>query len=168
MMLRGRGGVMNLWRRRQLLYHLQVRLLRGCRGRRRRRRRNNQLLLLLLLRRRSGVWRGRPLRCRRWRRRVICRRRRRRDPPLLGCHGRRRLEAVCHANAAAAGHSRRRRRCRCRLPSFRPPQPMRRSCLEVAAEADDAATVSLSVVRARPLFFKRSSDDDDGGGGDDD
>ena len=152
MMLRGRGGVMNLRRRRQLLYHLQVRLLRGCRGRRRRRR-NNQLLLLLLLRRRSGVWRGWPLRCnRRWRRRVICRRRRRRDPPLLGCHGRRRLEAVCHANAAAAGHSRRRRRCRCRLPSFRP-QPMR--SLEVGEDAEDAATVSLSVCPLRAALLQK-------------
>ena len=78
---------MNLRRRRQLLYHLQMRLrgvrwwvrvgagrCRGCR-----RRRNNQLLL----RRRCGVWRGRPLRCRRHRR-LVCRRRR--DPPLLCCH----------------------------------------------------------------------------------
>ena len=111
--IRRGGGVMNLRRRRrQLLYHLQMGLLvigyGGCR--RCRRRRNN------LLRRRgrgNGVLRG----CRGWfgrRLQLICRRR---DPPLLGCHGRRRLEAVDHANAAAAGHnSRRRRRCRCRPP----------------------------------------------------
>ena len=77
---------------------------------------------------------------------MICRR----DPPLLGCHGRRRLEAVDHANAAAAGHnSRRRRRCRCRPP--------------VAEDALRTLRTDAAAARSSPPpLLKRSN-----GGGDD-